>query len=101
MQDDGPVMSDTSPSQPLPAPKTKRGERTRQKILDAAAREIGRKRFAEASLTTITAGPDGAQATFYLYFRSKEDVRRELVLRMGRRLRRHLTLAIANAPTRL
>ena len=101
MQADGPVMSDTSPSQPLPAPKTKRGERTRQKILDAAEREIGRKGFAEASISTITAEAAVGQGTFYLYFRSKEDVLRELVLRMGRRLRRHLTLAIADAPTRL
>jgi AcrR family transcriptional regulator len=94
-------MSDTSPLQPLPAPKTKRGERTRQKILDAAEREIGRKGFAEASISTITAEAAVGQGTFYLYFRSKEDVLRELVLRMGRRLRRHLTLAIADAPSRL
>ena len=94
-------MSDASPSQPLPAPKTKRGERTRQKILDAAQREIGRKGFAEASISTITAEAAVGQGTFYLYFRSKEDVLRELVLRMGRRLRRHLTLAVADAPTRL
>ena len=87
--------------QPLPAPKTKRGERTRQKILDAAEREIGRKGFAEASISTITAEAAVGQGTFYLYFRSKEDVLRELVLRMGRRLRRHLTLAVADAPTRL
>jgi AcrR family transcriptional regulator len=94
-------MSDTSPSQPLPAPKTRRGERTRQKILDAAEREIGRKGFAEASISTITAEAAVGQGTFYLYFRSKEDVLRELVLRMGRRLRRHLTLAVADAPSRL
>jgi len=94
-------MSETSQSQPLPAPKTRRGERTRQKILDAAEREIGRKGFAEASISTITAEAAVGQGTFYLYFRSKEDVLRELVLRMGRRLRRHLTLAIADAPTRL
>ena len=94
-------MSDASHLQPLPAPKTKRGERTRQKILDAAEREIGRKGFAEASISTITAEAAVGQGTFYLYFRSKEDVLRELVLRMGRRLRRHLTLAIADAPTRL
>ena len=94
-------MSDTSPAQPLPAPKTKRGERTRQKILDAAEREIGRKGFAEASISTITAEAAVGQGTCYLYFRSKEDVLRELVLRMGRRLRRHLTLAIAEAPSRL
>src|SRR5947209_20065397 len=97
----GPAMSDASPSQPRPAPKTKRGERTRQKILDAAQREIGRKGFAEASISTITAEAAVGQGTFYLYFRSKEDVLRELVLRMGRRLRCHLTLAVADAPTRL
>jgi AcrR family transcriptional regulator len=94
-------MSDASPTQPLPAPKTRRGERTRQKILDAAEREIGRKGFAEASISTITAEADVGQGTFYLYFRTKEDVLRELVLRMGRRLRRHLTVAVADAPNRL
>ncbi|MCC6946651.1 MAG: TetR/AcrR family transcriptional regulator [Bradyrhizobiaceae bacterium] len=89
-----------SPASAL-SPKTARGELTRQKILDAAEREIGQKGFAEASISTITAEADVAQGTFYLYFRSKEDVLRELVLRMGRRLRRHLTLAIADAPSRL
>jgi AcrR family transcriptional regulator len=69
--------------------------------LDAAERDIGRKGFAEASISTITAEAAVGQGTFYLYFRSKEDVLRELVLRMGRRLRRHLTLAIAGAPDRL
>jgi AcrR family transcriptional regulator len=100
-QCDGSIMSDANAQQPLPAPKTKRGERTRQKILDAAQREIGRKGFAEASISTITAEAEVGQGTFYLYFRSKEDVLRELVLRMGRRLRRHLTLAVADAPGRL
>jgi AcrR family transcriptional regulator len=95
------LMSDPNPAPPLPAPKTRRGERTRQKILNAAEREIGSKGFAEASISTITAEAAVGQGTFYLYFRSKEDVLRELVLRMGRRLRRHLTLAIAEAPNRL
>jgi AcrR family transcriptional regulator len=95
------LMSDPNPSPPLPGPKTRRGERTRQKILNAAQREIGARGFAEASISTITAEAAVGQGTFYLYFRSKEDVLRELVLRMGRRLRRHLTLAIAGAPNRL
>src|SRR6185295_17788851 len=94
-------MSDANSSPPLPAPKTRRGERTRQKILNAAQREIGSKGFAEASISTITAEAAVGQGTFYLYFRSKEGVLRELVLRMGRRLRRHLTLAVADAPSRL
>lgn len=94
-------MSHVDVISPLPPPKTRRGEATRQKILDAAEREIGQKGFAEASVSTITTEAKVGQGTFYLYFRSKEDVLRELVLRMGRRLRRHLTLAIANAPSRI
>ncbi|WP_439573360.1 TetR/AcrR family transcriptional regulator [Phreatobacter sp.] len=94
-------MSQPHPAGPLPAPKTQRGERTRQRILDAAEREIGARGFAEASIATITAEADVAQGTFYLYFRSKEEVLRELVLRMGRRLRHHLTRAIVGAPDRL
>ena len=86
----GAPMSDANRLEPLPAPKTKRGARTRQKILDAAEREIGRKGFAEASISTITAEANVGQGTL-----------RELVLRMGRRLHRHLTLAVADAPGRL
>ncbi|MBL8571475.1 MAG: TetR/AcrR family transcriptional regulator [Phreatobacter sp.] len=94
-------MAHIDPAAPLPVPKTKRGERTRQKILDAAEREIGVRGFSDASIATITAEAEVAQGTFYLYFRSKEDVLRELVLLMGRRLRHHLTRAIAGAPDRL
>lgn len=94
-------MTNVHPAGPLPAPKTKRGERTRQKILDAAEREIGARGFSEASIATITSEAAVAQGTFYLYFRSKEDVLRELVLRMGRRLRHHLTRATMDAGDRL
>lgn len=94
-------MSEPDPSPALPAPKTKRGQRTRERILDAAEKEIGGRGFAEASISTITAQAKVAQGTFYVYFRTKEDVMRELVLRMGRRLRRHLTLSIVDAPDRL
>jgi AcrR family transcriptional regulator len=94
-------MSEPDSSPALPAPKTKRGQRTRERILDAAEVEIGGRGFAEASISTITAQAKVGQGTFYLYFRSKEDVMRELVLRMGRRLRRHLTLSIAEANDRL
>ena len=82
-------------------PKTRRGEATRERILDAAEEEIGQRTFSEASITSITARANVGQGTFYLYFRSKEEVLRELVLRMGRRLRRHLTLATRDAPSRL
>lgn len=85
----------------LPLPKTGRGEQTRRKILDAAQREIGRRGFAEASISTITTEAGVAQGTFYIYFRSKEDVMRELVLHMGRMLRHHLTEATEGARDRI
>lgn len=95
-------MDQASPGRPpLPVPKTGRGEATRRKILDAAKREIGRRGFAEASVATITAEAGVAQGTFYIYFRSKEDVMRELVLDMGRMVRHHLTEATAGAKNRL
>lgn len=85
----------------LPLPKTGRGEQTRRKILDAAKREIGRRGFAEASIATITTEAGVAQGTFYIYFRSKEEVMRELVLDMGRMLRHHLTEATGKAASRI
>ncbi|KJV09671.1 hypothetical protein VZ95_10025 [Elstera litoralis] len=96
-----PLDDAVAPPPALPLPKTSRGERTRQRILDAAERDIGRRGFSEASISTITQEAAVAQGTFYLYFRSKEDVMRELVLRMGRRLRRHLTQATAGLKDRL
>jgi len=82
-------------------PKTSRGERTRQRLLVAAERQIGSRGYAETSVVSITGEARVAQGTFYVYFRSKEDVLRELVQRMGQRLRRALTLATAGIPDRL
>lgn len=90
------TISDT-----IPAPKTSRGERTRQRLLVAAERQIGARGFAETSVVSITHEARVAQGTFYVYFRSKEDVLRELVQRMGQRLRRALTRATAGITDRL
>lgn len=85
----------------IPAPKTSRGERTRQRLLVAAERQIGARGFAETSVVSITTEARVAQGTFYVYFRSKEDVLRELVQRMGQRLRHALTRATVGIPDRL
>jgi AcrR family transcriptional regulator len=95
-----PAPEDAPPKAAL-LPKTSRGERTRQRLLDAAEREIGVRGFAETSVSSITQEARVAQGTFYIYFRTKEDVLRELVLRMGRRLRRALTLATSGLSNRL
>jgi len=78
---------------PLPRPTTARGEATRKRILDAAENEFGENGFARTSVASIVNRAGVAQGTFYLYFPSKDDVLRQLVRDMGRRLRRALSEA--------
>lgn len=82
-------------------PRTQRGAETRERILAAAEREIGAKGFAVASVASMTRSARVAQGTFYIYFRSKEEVMHELVLRMGQRVRRHLNAVTRGARRRL
>jgi AcrR family transcriptional regulator len=83
------------------ARRTPRGEATRLAILEAAEKVIGRKGFTAASISGITRAAGVAQGTFYIYFRTKEDVFRELVLQLGRLLRHTLTEAAEKAPNRI
>jgi AcrR family transcriptional regulator len=83
------------------ARRTPRGEATRLAILEAAEKVIGRKGFTAASISGITRSAGVAQGTFYIYFRTKEDVFRELVLQLGRQLRHTLTEAAEKAPNRI
>jgi AcrR family transcriptional regulator len=85
----------------MPPPKTKRGQQTREQILAAAERVFGGRGFAAASIADITREAGCAQGTFYIYFKSKEAVFRELVLDMGQRTRHALSAEIAKAPDRL
>lgn len=85
----------------LPRPTTPRGEATRRKLLEAAETEIGEKGYARTSVAGITKRAGVGQGTFYLYFPSKDDVLRELVRDMGRRLRHALTEATAGISHRL
>lgn len=81
--------------------RTPRGEATRLAILDAAEKVIGKNGFNASSISGITRAAGVAQGTFYIYFRTKEDVFRELVLQLGRVLRHTLTEAAEKAPDRI
>jgi len=83
------------------APKTKRGTERREQLLRSAEKVIGEKGFAGASIADITRGSGTALGTFYIYFSSKEEVFRELVVEMGTLTRRVMTEAVAGAPDRL
>lgn len=86
---------------PLPKPVTARGEATRRRLLIAAEQEFGAKGYHGASVSSITQRAEIAQGTFYLYFRSKEEMFLNLVRDIGHQLRAHSAQAIAKAPNRL
>lgn len=82
-------------------PVTARGEATRSKLLAAAEIEIGEKGFHTASVSSITTRADVGQGTFYLYFHTKDEIFLTLVADIGRRLRRHMAVAIEGADNRI
>ncbi|AXQ31230.1 TetR/AcrR family transcriptional regulator [Solimonas sp. K1W22B-7] len=83
-------------SQPI-VPATARGEATRRKLLEAAERDFGEKGFHAASVSSITHRAGVGQGTFYLYFRSKEEIFAMLVKDIGHELRRRMAVAVTAA----
>ena len=75
-------------------PRTERGRKTLRKLLDAAAIEFGEKGFHEASITGITARAGTALGTFYTYFDSKDEIFRELVQDLSRRVKVNVAHAL-------
>ncbi|MDJ0698387.1 MAG: TetR/AcrR family transcriptional regulator [Woeseiaceae bacterium] len=82
-------------------PKTSRGRKTRQRILDAAEAEFGEKGFHEGSIAGITQRAGVALGTFYTYFESKEEIFHALVAYMSRRIRDWIGERVAGASDRL
>lgn len=72
-----------------------RAEMTRRKLLEAAETVIGEQGFFRSSISDITRQAGVAQGTFYIYFKSKEEIFRELVRTMSHDLRRALQEAVA------
>ena len=82
-------------------PKTKRGVERRNQILRAAEEVISEQGFSAASIADITRAAGTALGTFYIYFTSKEEVFRELVVEMGRLTRAMIAEQTGRAPNRL
>jgi len=82
-------------------PKTARGKRTREKLLQAAEIEFGEKGYHAAAISGITYRAGVALGTFYTYFESKEEIFRALVNFMSQRTRHWLTERVADAPDRM
>src|SRR5262245_23803477 len=83
------------------APKTERGRRTLRRLLDAAGEEFGARGYHETAISHITTRAGVGLGTFYVYFKSKEEVFRDLVADMGARTRHALSESVKDAPNRL
>lgn len=82
-------------------PATRRGEATRDRLLRAAERLFGEGGFHATGVSDITRAAGVAQGTFYLYFESKEEIFRALVLNLSHELRLALQAAVVGAPDRI
>lgn len=90
----------TSHMHPL-VPATPRGEATRRKLMAAAEAEFGAKGFHIASVSSITTRAGVGQGTFYLYFRTKDEIFVTLVREIGRALRRQMRESVIGARNRI
>jgi AcrR family transcriptional regulator len=82
-------------------PKTERGRRTLRRLLDAAGDEFGARGYHETAISHITQRAGVGLGTFYVYFKSKEEVFRALVADMGAMTRHALADATRDAPNRI
>ena len=82
-------------------PRTERGRKTLQLLLDAAAEEFGERGYHEAAIARIAQRAGVAIGSFYTYFDSKEAVFRGLVGDMSRQVRETVAPVILAAPDRL
>ncbi len=83
------------------ARRTKRGEATRRKLLEAAEQVFAEHGYADASIVKITERAGVGLGTFYLYFDSKQTIFEALVLDLNRRVRHSMAEAMAGAANRL
>jgi AcrR family transcriptional regulator len=82
-------------------PLSRKGERTRKRLLEAAEQVFAELGYHDASIVKITEAAGIGQGTFYLYFRGKKEIFDELVLDLNHRVRRAIAEATASADSRL
>ena len=82
-------------------PKTERGRRTLRKLLDAAGEEFGVNGYHDTAISHITQRAGVGLGTFYVYFKSKQEVFQALVADMGARTRHALSESVKDAPNRI
>ncbi len=82
-------------------PKTKRGEATFNRLLQAAEEVFGEKNYYEASIVDITNRAGVGQGTFYLYFKGKKDIFVELIKHLHYEVRSFIQQEIESVANRI
>lgn len=80
---------------------TRRGQKTRAQLLEAAEAVFGEVGYEQASIAEITRRAGVALGTFYVYFPNKQVVFTQLVDTLGSRLRAALAAGVDGAKGRL
>ncbi len=93
--------SEAAATEERTGPKTERGRRTLRRLLDAAEQEFGARGYHETAISNITQTAGVGLGTFYVYFKSKDEVFKALVADMGVRTRHALSESVKDAPNRL
>lgn len=78
-----------------PRRRASRGRQTRRRLLDAAEAVFAELSYHDASIVRIVERAGVAQGTFYIYFRSKQQIFEELVTDLNLRLREAMSVAAA------
>lgn len=91
------MSSETSPT----LPTTAKGRATRRRLLESAERLFGQKGYHNTSVVDITQAAEVGHGTFYLYFKGKEEIFRELVRHLNHELRKTIAAAVEGIDDRL
>lgn len=89
-----------TPTSARGTPLSRRGERTRRKLLDAAEQVFAELGYYDASIVKLTEAAQVSQGTFYIYFESKKQIFDELVDDLNRRVRHAMQEGSAQGTTR-
>ncbi|MGC8618437.1 MAG: TetR/AcrR family transcriptional regulator [Thermoplasmata archaeon] len=81
-------------------PKTKRGMRTKGKLLAAAEKVFGDKGYWDSSISQITRKARVGMGTFYIYYSSKYEIFEDLVRKLNHDLRKSISISVSGLKTR-
>lgn len=81
-------------------PRTDKGTQTRRRLLAAAEQVFAERGYHDASIVKIAEAAGVAGGTFYIYFKTKQEIFDELVIDLNHRVRQAMAEASSRGSTR-